>query len=126
MKPRHKISYAVISLRISAVIYALLGVAMFPLLLLTAEENSFALPVAIALLLFALALAAGCEFVVWGLKRRKFWAWIAGLCIFGLFVPSLFLPLGVIGLIGLLDGASQKEFGVGGREQEELPMETNA
>lgn len=78
---------AIVCLHISAVLYILVGV---------------------------LALAAGIEFVFVGLRRRKRWDWIAGLCVFGIYLPSLFLPLGAFGLWGLLDGGSRKEFGVGG------------
>ena len=60
-----------------------------------------------------LALVLGIELVAYGIHRRGFWAWIAGLCIFAVYVPSLFFPLGVLGLWGLLDGGSREVFGVG-------------
>ena len=62
---------------------------------------------------FCLALAVGIEFVAAGLRRRRFWAWVAALCIFGIYLPSLFLPLGALGLWGLLDLGSRAEFGMG-------------
>jgi hypothetical protein len=55
------------------------------------------------------------EIVARALNRRRFWAWVAGLCVSGLYIPSLFLPLGVMGLIGLLDPASRAAFGVGSK-----------
>jgi len=70
---------------------------------------------------FALALAAGVEVVAYGIRKRRFWAWIAGLIIFGIYLPSLFLPLGVLGLWGLLAASSRVEFGVAGSHVRPTP-----
>lgn len=112
MAKRHKIGLAAVCLHISAALYVIVGLLMFPLFM-SDDETGLGLPLAIVMLLVCLALAAGIEFVVYGLHRRKFWAWVAGLCIFGLYAPSLFLPLGALGLWGLLDSSSRAEFGVG-------------
>ena len=108
---QHKIGLATVCLHISAVLYLIIGLLGFPLFM---ADDGVGLPFAIALLIFCLVLIAGIEIVVYGLHRRKFWAWVAGLCIFGVYVPSLFLPLGALGLWGLLDSGSRTEFGVGG------------
>jgi hypothetical protein len=106
---------AIICLHISAFLYLLVGGGFFCLLL--AEDNSGAgLIFGGVMFLFCLGLIAGIEFVAFGLRQRKFWAWVAGLCIFGLYVPSAFLPLGAFGLWGLLDEGSRKEFGVSGNK----------
>ena len=111
----HRIGMAVVCLHISAVIYFLLGLLMLSLPLFSSDERSgLAGAFAIGLFVLCLVLVGGIEFVVYGLKQRKFWAWVAGLCIFGLYAPSLFLPLGALGLWGLLDAGSQAEFGIGG------------
>lgn len=103
----HRITLAIVCLHISAAIYALIGGLLF-------FDELDDLPwLATLMLVGCLLLAAGIEVVVWGLKRRKFWAWIAGICLFGLYVPSLFLPLGALGLWGLLDAGSRAEFGIG-------------
>lgn len=109
---QHKIAMAVVSLHISALLYLLIGLLMFPLFM--ADDTGHGLPFAVCLLIFCLALSAGIEVVVYGLHQRKFWAWVAGLCIFGMYVPSLFFPLGALGLWGLLDSGSRAEFGIGG------------
>jgi hypothetical protein len=86
------------------------------LLILFLLRDSFRGPeqyFAVAICVLWLALITGIEIVAIGLNRRKFWAWIAGLCIFGMYVPSLFLPLGALGLWGLLDPGSRAEFGMG-------------
>jgi len=109
---QHKIGLATICLHISAALYVIVGLVLFPLFL-SDDETSLGFPFAIVMLLLCLALASGIECVIYGLRRRKFWAWVAGLCIFGLYVPSLFFPLGALGLWGLLDSGSRAEFGVG-------------
>lgn len=50
------------------------------------------------------------EAVVIGLHWRKRWAWLAGIVLFALCIPSLFLPIGALGLWALLDQGSQAEF----------------
>ena len=52
---------------------------------------------------FSLLLGVGVEVVIWNIKKGKNWAWITGLCIAGIYIPSGFLPLGIIALLGLLD-----------------------
>ena len=122
----HKIIFATISLHISAFLYFLVGLGMMALFALglplddgpSARVNeppprAVGLCLGLFLFVFCLALIVGIEVVAYGIQRRKFWAWIAGLCIFGMYVPSLFLPLGAFGLWGLLDEGSRAEFGVG-------------
>jgi len=129
---RDKISFATASLHISAFLYLLVGLGMFVLFALWlpyeqattdvprrqqlatgGQPDYFALGMGVFMLLFCVALIVGIEVVAWGIQRRKFWAWIAGLCIFAMYVPSLFLPLGAFGLWGLLDEGSRAEFGIG-------------
>ena len=113
----HKIGFATVSLHISAVLYGLLAVACLagPYFVTDIPENQRTVVwiVAAVLAVISLALVVGVEFVAYGLRKRKFWAWVAGLCIFGLYVPSLFLPLGAFGLWGLLAPESRKEFDTG-------------
>jgi hypothetical protein len=111
---RHKLGLAIVCLHISAVLYVLIGGFLIAIATMFNEEIELPMPVAIAGLVLCLALAIGIELVAFGLHRRRFWAWVAGLCIFGIYTPSLFLPLGVLGLWGLLDSGSRAECGVGG------------
>jgi len=62
------------------------------------DETNIQSSIAICVFVMCLALIAGIEFVVYGLKKRKFWAWVAGICIFAVYAPSLFFPLGALGL----------------------------
>ncbi|MBL8792282.1 MAG: hypothetical protein JNM56_00100 [Planctomycetia bacterium] len=129
---RDKISFATASLHISTFLYLLVGLSTFAFFafwlpyeqaaseaprrqsLATGGQFDYVtLGIGVFMLLFCLALIVGIEAVAWGLQRRKFWAWIAGLCIFAMYVPSLFLPLGAFGLWGLLDEGSRAEFGIG-------------
>ena len=111
----HKIGLATACLHISAVLYLALGALMFPLFMHD-DETGYGLVIAGGFFVFCLILIAGIELVVYGLHRRKFWAWVAGLCIFGLYAPSLFFPLGALGLWGLLDRGSRAEFGIKGND----------
>ncbi len=115
----HKINFATVVLRISTVIYVLLGLFLFALSFSAGTQNkSSVVTMDILLGLFVLGLAVGVEFVRNGIIQRKFWAWVAGLCIFGLYTPSIFFPLGVFGLWGLLAKDSREEFGVGATQSE--------
>lgn len=108
---QHRIGLAVACLHISAVLYLAVGVGMFFLFSAVDDPNGMNTPIAVFMLAFCLGLIVGIEVV--GLRRRKFWAWVAGLCVFGMYATSLFLPLGALGLWGLLDEGSRAEFGVG-------------
>jgi hypothetical protein len=110
---QHRIGLATICLHISAVLYLLAGL-LFPVLLAD-EQTGVGMAFAVILLVVCLAIVVGIEIVAYGLHRRRYWAWIAGLCIFGLYLPSLFFPLGALGLWGLLDRGSQEVLGVSKR-----------
>ena len=79
---KHRIGMAIVCLHISAVLYVLIGV-LFLVFLLYEEGTEAAVIGGTCLLSFCLVLVVGIEFVVARIKRRKFWAWVAGLCIFG-------------------------------------------
>ncbi len=113
---QHRIGLAIWCLRISAVLYFGLGCLVL-FLFLSLDRIAHGL----VLFVFCLALAVGIEIVNSGLRRRKFWAWVAGLCVFAVYVPSLFIPLGVLGLWGLLDAGSRAEFGIGSRQGKREP-----
>jgi hypothetical protein len=108
----HRIGLAITCLHISAVLYAVLAV-VFLILFSSIEDTTVGLVFGLFMAAFSIGIAVGLEFVVGGLRERKFWAWVAGLCVFGLFTPSLFFLLGILGLWGLLDADSRAEFGVG-------------
>ena len=107
-----RIGVAVVALQLSAVAYGLFALIAFPLFTEGGEDtSSYALLIAAAFFLTCVALIVGIEVVVSGLKRRRQWAWAAGLAVFGLYIPSLYLPLGAIGIWALLQQGSRKAFG---------------
>lgn len=112
-EPPNRIRMAIVCLHVSSILYVLFAI-VFPLLffLMPEDDTPPAFRIVLAVLLGGIGLvcAIGAEVVAWGLGRRRYWAWIAGLCVFGLYTPSLFLPLGVLGLWGLLDSGSQEVF----------------
>jgi hypothetical protein len=107
---------ALVCLHISAVIYLLLGFLFFGLSYIPDIRDELPDLFGTVALIFCLILFAGIEFVASGIRSRRFWAWVSGLCVFGLYVPSLFLPLGALGLWGLLSPGSRAAFGIGGTE----------
>lgn len=109
----HKIGLAITCLHISAAIYLLIGIAVGLFgVAFRAEMESQDFVLVWTLLGIVVGFIAVIEVTAWGLQQRKFWAWVVGLIIFALYVPSLFIPLGVLGLIGLLNDASRREFGM--------------
>jgi hypothetical protein len=108
----HRIGLAIVCLHISSILYVLVGFA-FAAGMYFLGESPGDVVFGFGMLVFCILLGLGMEVVAYGLRGRRFWAWIAGLCIFAMFLPSLFLPLGALGLWGLLDAGSRAEFGVG-------------
>lgn len=108
----NRVAIASVCLHLSAVIYVALGLLFFVLSRSPEYAEEVSPGLGQAMLAFCVCIALGIEVVALGLRRRRFWAWIAGLCIFALFVPSPFLPLGVLGLWGLLAQGSRAAFGI--------------
>ena len=115
-KPRSLVGMALVCLHISAALYVVAGLGLYALfsgdLAHSPELGSGAETFGAVIAVFCIALAVGVEVVAYGVHRRKFWAWIAGLVVFGLYLPSAFFPLGALGLWGLLATGSRNEFGV--------------
>ena len=108
-----KLGKTIIVLHISAVFYFLSGILflILPFVLPNIlEEEIFLTIMFVITALFSIAIGIFVEIVIKSLKNNKFWAWVAGLIICGLYIPSLFIVLGVIGLIGLLDRDVRKDF----------------
>lgn len=120
---------AIVCLRISAIIYWLLGIICLfaPLLFIVSYIFFNFLPpdledlgpvgglVAATLMswfvaFWGIAPALFIEFIIHGLKQNKYWAWVSGLIMCGIYVPSGFMILGVLGLVGLLNQAVIKQF----------------
>jgi hypothetical protein len=109
---RHRIGMAIVCLHISAALYLALPFLMAFAFSFADDEEINAVAMCLFLLAFCLPWAIGMEVIVYGLKRRKFWAWVAGLIVFSMYAMSIFLPLGAFGLWGLLDRGSRAEFGM--------------
>lgn len=109
-----RLSLALWGLRLSQAFYLLLLLCTpLPLFLAKGEEKLWIfLWTTCCMGGLAIACAVGIEVVVRGLQQHKYWGWIAGLCIAGLYIPSLFLPFGIMILIGLLDQQTQAIFNV--------------
>ena len=108
----NRVAVASVCLHISAVIYLALGLLFFVLSRSPDYAEEISPVLGLAMLAFCLSIVIGIEVVAFGLGRRRFWAWIVGLCIFALYVPSPFLPLGALGLWGLLTRGTREAFGL--------------
>lgn len=101
------IKYITVPLHISSVTYAfialvcLLGLIFFPMDEFGEDKSVFQIT-AVMMVFFGCAFAVFIELVASALKKGKYWAWIASICLAGLYLPSAFLPLGIFMLIGLL------------------------
>jgi hypothetical protein len=108
---------SLICLHVSAALFLACGatLAWKPLLdARTADRELFWLGVIGTAMLVGVCalLVAGVEVIAHGVALRRRWAWIAAIGLFATYIPSLFLPLGVLGLWGLLDRRTRDEFGV--------------
>ncbi|MFA5324407.1 MAG: hypothetical protein WC373_17150 [Smithella sp.] len=106
-----KVSLAILGIRISAIIYlVILGIFASIFFLTGPAPKGAELIIIIVLTVFTLTFVIFLEILISQLRKRKYWAWIAGLIVGGLYIPSLFLPFGIMIFIGLLSKESQKEF----------------
>jgi hypothetical protein len=109
---QHRIGLAIWCLHIGAILVALL--LFVPVVSLSNYQTVHLGVIAkLVMFLFCIALVGGIEIVNSGLRRRRFWAWVAALCIPAVYLPSILLPLGTLGLWGLLGKGSRAEFGIG-------------
>ncbi|MBU1167209.1 hypothetical protein KKC60_02265 [Patescibacteria group bacterium] len=104
----------IIALRISSVIYFIIGVVFTPLvvLIMLSEETPLILAITMGLvtLISSVGIGVFIEVVISNLKKEKHWAWLAGVIICGIYLPSGFLVLGAVGLWGLLDDKVRSQF----------------
>jgi len=96
-----KMKYATVSLHVSAAVYLLAGLL---LLFLSAFANDGKeIHIGAIAVTLAAAMAFLVERVVKGLKQGSRSAWVGAVCLAGLYTPTLFLPLGILMFVGLLD-----------------------
>jgi hypothetical protein len=113
-EPKPRIHLTIIALRISEVIYFLAALCSpFLFTAYTEGQDQIGLITGVCTAIFGIGIVVFIEVVIRNLKQQKFWAWVVALCLSGLYVPSAFLPLGIMGLIGLLDPETRAAFGVG-------------
>lgn len=119
---KSKLNLATLALRISTVLYLLLGLLFLILaFLIPANTEGWSPWIGYFMAGFSAVFIIFLEVLIVHLKKRKFWAWVAGLIVGALYAGSLFLPLGVMILIGLLSSESRAEFGVGNKNEPILP-----
>ena len=100
-KMNPKLRKTIISLRILSVVNFVIGGIV---LLLSFGFMIFVFPIAA----FIIGYGVFIELIIKDLKQKKYWAWVAGVVVSGLAIPSILFIPGIVGLIGLLD--TQKDF----------------
>ena len=111
MKPG--IRLAGICLHINTVLNALIAFTALAIIFYIpdiAENDPVGLTVMLVVMPSALLIAGGNELVAWGLRRGHAWSWYAGLIIFIVLLVPPFLPLGIVGLWGLLHNNTRQAF----------------
>lgn len=106
-----KLRQFIISLRVSSGIYALIAIGatllccLLPLLDVDmgSEDGIVMIIMGIIMAIMSIGIVIFNEFIIHFIKKGAFWAWVAGLCMAGLYIPSIFLPLGIFMLLGLID-----------------------
>ncbi|OGA17481.1 MAG: hypothetical protein A3G25_21090 [Betaproteobacteria bacterium RIFCSPLOWO2_12_FULL_63_13] len=108
--------WATFALHASAVLYVPFGLllAVRPFAWDPAVEPEYALRAGLIWGLAALcvALAGFVEVIAAGLRHGRRWALHAATTMFVLYLPSAFLPLGAIGLVGVLSQGTRARFPV--------------
>ena len=99
-----------ICLRISSIIYFLLGLIFVPLIVLVGMEEPVLAFMFIFFFFFTVAIGVFIEVVIAGLKKHKSWTWMAALILCIMYIPSAFVVLGVIGIIPLFKEEVKKDF----------------
>ena len=107
--------WTTVSFHVSAVIFFLCGLSLFVFDATFPGSDGATLAAKVILGVLGLGfivLAFGVEVLVSRLKTARKWAWFVGLLLAILYAVSLFLPLGVFGLIGLLSERTRRYCGV--------------
>lgn len=117
MQGKCKLGLALLGLRISTILYYLMMLGCLVWASVPSDDREFdhtllAWVLFICLVPFVVFL----EILIFHLKRRKYWAWVAGLVVAALYAPSLFLPLGVMIFVGLLSCGTREEFETHGKK----------
>ena len=104
-----KLKKTIIVLHISAILYFLAGIGSFALLIYLSKEVlvSYILSVVTA---FSIIIGIFVEIVVSELKEGKLWAWVAAVILCMTYLLSIFIILGIIGLVGLLHEDVRNDF----------------
>ena len=109
---KNRIPIAILCLHIAAILYVIISGYLF-FTSLTINDSKIVdglIFIFIIHLIVFLGIAVLNEVVARAIKKRKFWGWVVGIILFGLYIPSPFLPLGVFGLWALLTPNSRKVF----------------
>lgn len=100
----------IVCLRISSIIYILLGLVMIPFGFFAFSVDFFSGFILLLFCPFSIGIGVFIEIVIAGLKKKKKWTWMAALILCIMYIPSAFVILGVIGIIPLFKDEVKKDF----------------
>jgi len=108
-----KVRITIVSLYISLIVYVLVAVVTIIESLLASEFEGFVRVVLAIMGIVSIFIVWGLTVVVKELKQQKTWAWGVALAISIFYLSSIFIPLGILGLIGLLNKDTRRVFQIG-------------
>ncbi|WP_205410165.1 hypothetical protein [Acetivibrio cellulolyticus] len=97
---------AIICIRIASIIYFLIAVLLVVFGFFLKED----LLIFILYSVFILPMVFWCEITILGLKKTKYWAWVSSIIMFAIFIPSLFIIMGIIGIKTMLSEPVRNQF----------------
>ncbi|MBD3416083.1 MAG: hypothetical protein GF416_02975 [Candidatus Altiarchaeales archaeon] len=99
-------------MRIAAGLYVLFGLGFLAILLFSGDDlfKEGIVFMVVFLFGFAAIVVVCTEALVRGLRRDSFWAWIISLVVLGIYAPSLYFPLALLGILGLVWRSSRERF----------------
>jgi hypothetical protein len=100
------VKYTFLALKIQAGVYFILSIALIIVGFLQPEGG---VPL-IGMGLFTSVLGFANLKIKKSLAAGKYWAWVTAIVVFGLSLFSIFLPLSVMGLVGLLKKETRQTF----------------
>ena len=114
---KSRVNMAILAIRISTVLYYLIFFGMIIAgFFVSPADKDFNRYILWGSSIFIIPIVIFLEVLIVHLRRRRYWAWVGGLIIGATYAPSLFLPLGVMILVGLLSEEGKGEFGIGNKK----------
>lgn len=97
---------AIICIRIASIIYLLIAVLLVGIGFFLKEDMFIFILYSVLIL----PIVFWCEITILGLKKTKYWAWVSSIIMFAMFIPSLFIVIGIVGIKTMLSEPVRNQF----------------